>query len=152
MIRLTRRPAAMLQRVGSWRSILAGFALMLLVAGVVSVCFSGHLNAGERVSVDQAPSAGHDHLEKREAGQGIEPSVDAVDSEPHGRDRRHNCCSHQVPPTIEAVVQRSEEHPPPAVPAPVLTDPPLPSHTQSPGIAGPAPRAPSLIQLSISRT
>jgi hypothetical protein len=152
MIRLTRRPAVMLQRAGSWRSILAGFALTLLVAGVVSLCVTGHTDADGRISAEPAAAAGHDHLGKFRAGPGIEPSPGIADRASGGGDHDRNCCAQDVPPATEAAVQRPEDHQPPAVSAPVPANSVMAALSRPRVNAGPAPPAPSLIQLSISRT
>ena len=150
MIRLTRRFAAMLQRAGSWRSVLAGFALAFLVAGVGSVCVTGHPDDGGRGLGGPATVAGHDDHERH--GAGYEPSQGTADRAPHGGDHSHDCCARHVPPATDVAAQRPEEHQPPAAHVPVLADPLLLRPSQSPVYAGLAPPAPSLIQLSISRT
>lgn len=152
MIRVTRRPAAMLHRMRPWGRVFAGFALTLLVASVVSVCVTGHPDAGDRVVAEPAAAAGHDHHVKPGMGRGIEPVLITADPAPHGGDHRHYCCSHHVSSATEAAAQRPEVHQPAGVTTPVPTHSLLLESLQSPVNAGPAPPAPSLIQLSISRT
>ncbi|NMR32201.1 hypothetical protein [Crystallibacter degradans] len=152
MIRLTRRPAAMLHLVESWRNILAGLALTLLVVSVVSVCVTGQPEAGGRFSAEPAAATGHaDHV-KPGTAPGNGPALDTAGPAPHGEGHRHNCCGEYATPATYAAAQRPEGQAVLALPEPALTDPPAAAPSPIAMVPGPLPPSPSLIEMSISRT
>ncbi|WP_264670472.1 hypothetical protein [Arthrobacter sp. VKM Ac-2550] len=148
MIRLTRRPAAMLHRVGAWRSIIAGVAITLLVASVMAVCVTGQPEAGGRISAEPA-AAGHAHHVKPPVGPGIGP---ALDTAPHAEGHRHDCCGDYAAPDTYAAVQRPEGQAVLVLPEHALTDPLVAAPSPTGMDPGPPPPSPSLVEMSISRT